>query len=187
MAVQLNRRRFTVTEFMQLTERGILSEDDRVELIDGEIIEMAAIGKRHMSCVNDTNLLLIERLGRTAIVSVQNPIVLTEHYSPEPDIAVLRPRTDRYRESYPTPEDVLLLIEVSESTLQYDRKVKLPQYARAGIPEVWIIDLDSRRVERYAEPSDDGYRIIKRLRRGQTVTSTILPALSLPVGDIIGE
>jgi Uma2 family endonuclease len=187
MAVQLNRRRFTVDEFMQLAERGILGEEDRVELINGEIIEMAAIGPPHAGCVNRTTRLIDRRLGDSVVLAGQNPVITSHYYMPQPDIAVLRPREDFYDRSHPTPDDILLLIEVSDTTLQFDRKVKLPQYAQAGIPEVWIIDLNGKRIERYSEPVDGTYRVVRRLRRGQTITSTILPALSLPVGDIIGE
>lgn len=187
MAVQLPRRRFTVTEFIQLAERGILAEDDRVELIDGEIIEMAAIGFRHAGCVNRTSRVLIRLLGDSAVVAGQNPVVLGEFYMPQPDIAVLHPRADDYFHGHPTPADVFFLIEISDTTLSYDRKVKLPLYARAGIPEVWIVDLGSNRIERHAEPVDGSYRLVKRMRRGQAITSIALPALTVRVDQIIPE
>ena len=187
MAVQLPRRRFTVTEFQQLAERGILRGDDRVELIDGEIIEMAAIGFRHASCVNRTNRVLIHLLGDDAIISGQNPVILSEYYMPQPDIAVLHARDDFYGTGHPTPADVFFLIEVSDTTLAYDRKVKLPLYAQADIPEVWIVDLGINRVERHAEPVDGAYRLVKRLKRGQGDRGDRLPALSVPVSEIIPE
>ena len=118
---RVTRRRFTVREYHRMAEAGILHEDDRVELIEGELIEMAAIGTRHFTCVNGLTRFLVRSVGDEAIVSVQNPVRLDEYGEPQPDLAVIRPRD--YRESLPTPEDVLLLIEVSDTTLAYDRGV----------------------------------------------------------------
>jgi Uma2 family endonuclease len=132
--MEVKRRRFTVHDYHRMGEAGILHEDDRVELIEGELVEMTAIGTRHFSCVNRLNRLLVMHVGDDAIVSVQNPVRLNEYNEPQPDLAVIRPRD--YKESLPMPEDVLLLIEVSDSTLAYDRGVKLTLYARAGIREV---------------------------------------------------
>ena len=133
-APEVVRRRFTVHDYHRMGEAGILHEDDRVELIEGEIVEMAAISTRHFACVNQLNRLLIRGVGDAAIVSIQDPVRLDECTEPQPDLTVLRLRD--YRESLPMPEDVLLLIEVSNTTLAYDRGVKLPLYARAGIREV---------------------------------------------------
>jgi Uma2 family endonuclease len=127
VAQEVVRRRFTVHDYHRMGEAGILHEDDRVELIEGEIVEMAAIGTRHFACVNQLNRLLVRSAGDVAIVSVQNPVRLDEHTEPQPDLTVLRVRN--CRESLPFPEDVLLLIEVSYTTLTYDRGVKLPLYA----------------------------------------------------------
>jgi Uma2 family endonuclease len=178
------RRRFTVHEYHRMGEAGILHEDDRVELTEGEIVEMAAIGTRHFSCVNGLNRLLVRDGGDTAIFSVQNPVRLDEHTEPQPDLAVLRTRD--YRRSLPGPEDVLLLIEVSDTTLPYDRRVKLPLYARAGIREVWIVDLAGEVLELYTDPSGDGYRSSKQARRGETVESTALTELALRVDAVLG-
>ena len=178
------RRRFTVHDYYRMGEAGILHEDDRVELIEGEIVEMAAIGTRHFSCVNGLNRLLVRDGGDTAIFSVQNPVRLDEHTEPQPGLAVLRTRD--YRRSLPGPEDVLLLIEVSDTTLPYDRGVKLPLYARAGIREVWIVDLAGEVLELYTDPSGDGYRSSKQARRGETVESTALTELALRVDAVLG-
>ena len=124
------------------------------------------------------------RMGEAAIVSVQNPVRLDEHTEPQPDLAVLRVRD--YRESLPMPEDVLLLIEVSDTTLPYDRGVKLPLYARAGIPGVWIVDLAGEVIERYTDPSGEGYRGVERARRGETVGSTTLPEIAFSVDTVLG-
>ena len=176
---QVTRRRFTVHEYHRMGEAGILHEDDRVELIEGEIVEMAAIGTRHFTCVNQLNRLLVRGVGDAAIVSVQNPVRLDEHTEPQPDLAVLRPRD--YRLSLPGPEGVLLLIEVSDTTLAYDRGVKLQLYARAGIPEVWIVDLAGALIERHTDPSSDGYRGLEQARRREKIESTALPGIALSV------
>ena len=181
---EVTRRRFTVHEYHRMGEAGILHEDDRVELIEGEIVEMAAIGTRHFSCVNGLTRLLVRGVDDAAIVSVQNPVRLDEHTEPQPDLAMLRVRD--YRESLPMPEDVLLLIEVSDTTLRYDRGVKLPLYARAGIREVWIVDLVGEVIEHYTDPSGNGYRGVERARRGETVASTALPEIAFSVDAVLG-
>jgi len=181
---QLIRRRFTVHDYHRMGEAGILHEDDRVELIEGEIVEMAAIGTRHFACVNGLTRLLIMNVGDEAIVSVQNPVRLNEHTEPQPDLTVIRPRD--YRLSLPVPEDVLLLIEVSDTTLAYDRGVKLPLYARAGIREVWIVNLPGETIERYTSPSADGYLRTDQKRRGQTLESIALPGLIPSVDEVLG-
>ncbi len=180
----VSRRRFTVHEYHRMGEAGILHEDDRVELIEGELIVMAAIGTRHFTCVNELNRFLVRGVGDEAIVSVQNPVRLDDHGEPQPDLTVIRPRD--YRESLPNPEDVLLLIEVSDTTLRYDREVKLPLYAGAGIREVWIVDLPGETVERHTEPSTDGYDLVQRVRRGDTLRPEALPALAVPVDAVFG-
>jgi Uma2 family endonuclease len=181
---EITRRRFTVHDYHRMGEAGILHEDDRVELIEGEIVEMAAIGTRHFTCVNGLTRLLVRGVGDAAIVSVQNPVRLDEHSEPQPDLAVLQTRD--YRESLPRPEDVLLLIEVSDTTLSYDRNVKLPLYARAGIPEVWIVDLAGETVERYTGPSGDSYRHVERARRGEEIRSAALPEPAFRVEAVLG-
>src|SRR5215210_1805691 len=181
---QLTRWRFTVHDYHRMGEAGILHEDDRVELIEGELVEMTAIGTRHFSCVNRLNRLLVMNVGDEAIVSVQNPVRLNEYTEHQPDLTVIRPRG--YRESLPMPEDVLLLIEVSDTTLAYDRGVKLPLYARAGIREVWIVDLPGETIGRHTDPSGEGYRRADRLRRGQTLESISLPSLTPSVDEVLG-
>jgi Uma2 family endonuclease len=181
---QLTRWRFTVHDYHRMGEAGILHEDDRVELIEGELVEMTAIGTRHFSCVNRLTRMLVMSVGDEAIVSVQNPVRLNEYTEPQPDLTVIRLRD--YRESLPGPEDVLLLIEVSDTTLAYDRGMKLPLYARAGIREVWIVDLPGETIERYTDPSEEGYRRADRLRHGQTLESISLPGLTPSVDEVLG-
>ena len=182
--MEVKRRRFTVHDYHRMGEAGILHEDDRVELIEGEIVEIAAIGTRHFSCVNRLNRLLVMTVGDEGVVSVQNPVRLNEHTEPQPDLAVIRPRD--YRESLPEPDDVLLLIEVSDATLAYDRGVKLPLYARAGIREVWIVDLAGETIGRHTDPSGDGYRRADQACRGQTLESIALPGLTPSVDAVLG-
>ena len=181
---ELTRRRFTVHDYHRMGEAGILHEDDRVELIEGEIVEMTAIGTRHFSCVNGLTRLLVVSVGDETIISVQNPVRLNEYTEPQPDLTVIRPRD--YRESLPGPEDVLLLIEFSDTTLAYDRGVKLPLYARAGIREAWIVDLSGETIGRHTDPSGEGYRRADRLRRGQTLESILLPGLTPSVDEVLG-
>ena len=128
-----------------MVDAGILAEDDRVELLEGDIVEMAPIGSRHAACVNRLNQLLSTRIAGPFIVAVQNPIRLGEFSEPQPDLAILRPRPDFYSESHPGPEDILLLVEVSDTSAEYDREVKVPAYGTAAIPEVWLVDLASGR------------------------------------------
>jgi Uma2 family endonuclease len=167
---QVTRWRFTVHDYHRMGEAGILQEDERVELIEGEIVEMAAIGTRHFSCVNR---MLVMGVGDAAVVSVQNPVRLNEHTEPQPDITVIRPRD--YTESLPVPDDVLLLMEVSDTTLPYDRNVKLPLYACAGIGEVWSVNLPAKTIEQYTDPSGDGYRRVDHKRGGQELQPAALP------------
>ena len=181
---QVTRWRFTVHDYHRMGEAGILHEDDRVELIEGEIVEMAAIGTRHFSCVNRLTRLLVMGVGEAAVVSVQNPVRLNEHTEPQPDITVIRPRD--YTQSLPVPEDVLLLVEVSDSTIAYDRNVKLPLYARAGIGEVWIVNLPARTIEQYTDPSGDGYRGVERKRGEHKLQPAALPDLILTADEILG-
>jgi Uma2 family endonuclease len=181
---QVTRWRFTVHDYHRMGEAGILHEDDRVELIEGELVEMAAIGTHHFSCVNRLNRLLVMSVGDEAIVSVQNPVRLNERTEPQPDLTVIRPRD--YAESLPFPEDVLLLIEVSDTTLAYDRNVKLPLYSRAGIGEVWIANLPAETIEQHTAPSANGYRHTEHKRRGQKLRPAALPNLTPTVDEIFG-
>lgn len=178
------RRRFTVDEYHRMAEAGILHEDDRVELVGGEIVEMSPIGGRHAACVREVNYLLGRQLGEELRVDVQSPVRLDEQEEPQPDLAVIR--TKQYGRSLPTPEDVLLLIEVADTSLAYDREVKLPLYALSGIAEVWLVDLNGGTIERHTEPSESGYRLVRRAGREDTLESAALPALAIPVGAVLG-
>ena len=186
MTAQLTRRRFTVDEYYRMAEAGILCEDDRVELIEGEIVEVAPIGSRHAACVDSLTQAFGERIAGRAILRVQNPVRLSARTEPEPDIVLARPRPDRYRQAHPGPEDVLLLIEVADTTLDYDRDVKLPLYAAAGIPEVWIFNLVHERLEVYREPAEGRYQVRTVHGHGAVVAPQALPDLAIEVSAILG-
>jgi Uma2 family endonuclease len=179
------RRLFTSAEYHAMAEAGILSEDERVELIAGEIVRMAPIGSRHAGCVKRLNGRL-SRLGERALVSVQDPIALSPSHEPEPDLALLHPRADDYAQSHPAPSDIFLVIEVADFSVEYDRDVKIPLYARAGIPEAWLVDLIQRAVEVYREPSGDRYRDVQILRSGDSLYPQAFPDFELTVDAILG-
>lgn len=180
----LARKLFTVEDYHRMGEAGILHEDDRVELIEGEIVEMTPIGTRHASSVRKLNQLLSKQVGDEFFVDVQNPISLDERNEPQPDLMIIRARD--YRESLPTPEDALLLIEVSDTTLAYDKDVKLPLYARSGVWEVWIVDIGGETIERHTEPSGEIYRHTEKARRGEKLESVALPSMAISVDAVLG-
>jgi Uma2 family endonuclease len=182
MATHPYPHRFTVHDYHRMAEAGILTEDDRVELIDGEIVEMSPIGWQHALCVTLLTQLLSTHLGVDALVSVQNPVRLSEHHEPEPDISVLKPD---YGSRTPAPDDLILLMEVVDTALSYDRGRKLPLYARAGIPEAWIVDLQVEALERHTDPSGGAYRITMRVGRGKEIESLALPGLVLRVDEVV--
>jgi Uma2 family endonuclease len=186
MAVQVLRHRFTVEEYHRMGEAGIFSEEDRVELMEGEIVETAPIGSPHAGTTDYLHDTLSQMLGNRARVRAQSPIVLVPDSEPLPDIAVLRYRSDFYRGGHPRPEDIFFLIEVSDTTGEFDRTVKLPVYGRAGIPEVWIVDLAAQCVEVYVGPSPHGYERMQRFSRGQVVSPQAFPDLELAVDEILG-
>lgn len=183
MSVQVAKRPFTVDEYYRMAESGILTEHDHVELINGEILAMSPIGSHHAGCVKRLNNILSTHLKENAIVSVQDPIYIDQYSEPEPDIAVLKPRSDFYTQHHPVPQDVLLIIEVSDITLKYDREVKLPLYAKAGIPEVWIVNLVEDRIEIYTQPAQDLYKQQRIYKKEDTLT---LLDQTFSAGDILG-
>ena len=184
-ALNLPVRRFTVAEYYAMAEAGILTEDDRVELIDGVIVEMAPVGSRHLGCVNCYTRELSEAVGRRAIVQVQSPVRLDDNTEPQPDVVLLRYQADGYASGHPGPRDVLLLIEVADSSVGYDRNEKLPRYARAGIPEVWLTLLPEDVVEAHTEPTDNGYRVTRRFRAGDVLRPGCFEDIEIPVAAIL--
>ncbi|MCI0396492.1 MAG: Uma2 family endonuclease [Chloroflexi bacterium] len=179
------RRLFTTAEYDQMIAAGILTEDDRVELIQGEIIVMSPLGSRHAACVSRLNWLFSRGLGEAAIVRVQDPIHLDERSEPEPDVALVQPRPDFYAQAHPEPEDVLLIVEVADTSLAYDRQVKIPLYARAGVGEVWLVNLNDHTMTVYRRPTLAGYSETTRFRPGQSLSPQAFPGLALDVTAIV--
>ena len=179
------RHRVTVDEFHKMGEAGVFMEDDRVELIDGEMVDMAPIGSRHASVVKRLNNLLATLAPGRAIVSAQDPLRLAPHSEPEPDIMLLKPRADFYSEAHPDAQDVLLLIEVCDTTVHYDREVKLPLYARHGVVEVWLIDLEARTVEICCTPqTETGEYAERKAYSGGSVAPRTLPDCCVVVEEL---
>lgn len=186
MSVQLQKHYFNVDEYYRMAEVGLLSPDDRVELIEGEIVEMSPIGKTHGGTVKRSNRLLNRELGDAVVVSVQDPIHLNDFSEPQPDLALLKPRKDFYSHSHPTPDDVLVVIEVADTSVNYDRNVKLPLYARAGIPEAWLMVLQKDVIEVHSQPRNGKYQKVQRLKRGKTLVSPTIPTFECKVEDLLG-
>jgi Uma2 family endonuclease len=177
---------FTVGEYERMGETGIFSPDARVELIEGEIIEMSPTGSRHAACVKLLSKTLNQQVGDNAIISTQDPIRLSDLSEPQPDIAVLRFRQDFYRRRHPGPDDVLVVIEVADTTVHYDRYVKIPLYARAGIGEALLFSLPDDRLEYFAKPEIGVYQVNRILNRGERFESTSVPGLTLDIETILG-
>lgn len=178
-------RRFSVRDYYRMAETGILQPDERVELIEGEIIAMSPIRVRHAACVNKLNALFSAKAKSRWIVSPQNPVDLNPYSEPEPDITVLRFDKDFYAGGHPTPKDVLLLIEVADTTLGFDRGRKLPLYARDGIAEVWIVNLSDEVVEVYRGPQGETYLERRQFGRGENVAPGAFPEIEFPVAKIL--
>ena len=183
--VQLPLRRFTVEEYYAMAEAGILTEDDRVELIDGVIVEIAPVGSRHVGVVNGYTRALTEAVKRRAVVQVQSPIRLDDGTEPQPDIVLLQERPDLYASGHAGPQDILLVIEVADTSVGYDRNEKLPRYARAGIPEVWLTILPDRVIEAHTEPADGRYAVRRIFAPGDTISPDCFPDIALSVDEIL--
>jgi Uma2 family endonuclease len=169
-------------------EAGILGEDDRVELIEGEIVEMTPIGSRHAATVARIQHLFSTRLGDRAVVWGQNPLLLVRQVSePQPDVMLLAPRLDFYAAALPEPPDVRLLVEVADSSLAYDRRTKIPLYARAGVAEVWLVDLEAGRVEVHRGPGTSGYADVRSPAPDERVAPLAFPDVALAVADLLGR
>jgi Uma2 family endonuclease len=179
----VTRRPITVTEYHRMGEVGILSDRDRVELIEGELIAMSPIGSYHQGTVNQLTYSLVQAVGERAIVAVQGPVRLDDFSEPEPDFALLRPRPDFYRDRHPLASDVLLLIEVADTSLNYDRAVKRTLYARHGISELWIIDLNAGEIEVCRQPGA-GYAAITRVGRDGVLEPELLPGVCIQAATL---
>ena len=179
--------KLSTSEYHRMIAAGILQEDDRLELVKGELIDMAPIGHRHSGLSNA----LIELLGfptrGRATTSVQNPVWLDQHSEPQPDFALLRYQADRYQNRLPSATEVLLLVEIADASLRYDRKVKVPLYASHGIPEYWIVNLPERKIEVYREPDPETgrYREVREISAG-TLAPAAFPDVAVSLADLLG-
>lgn len=169
-----------------MAESRILTEDSRVELVEGELIEMTPIGSRHAACVDRLNRLFSQRVGEAAIVRVQNPISLGRHSELQPDLVLARPKPDFYAEAHPGPEAILLVVEVAETSAGVDREVKVPLYAQAGILEVWLVSLAHGSIEIYRDPASTGYREVRSVGPGVALSPLALPQIVLPTESVLG-
>ena len=186
MQTEATRKWFTVDDYYRMGETGILGENDRTELIEGEIIEMSPIGDPHMLSVNRATMIFARGIGAKAVASVQNPAFMDQFNLPQPDVVLIRPREDFYGGGKPYPEDVVLLIEISDSSLRFDRKVKVPIYARSGIREVWIVDLQNSAIHVHREPKDKGYLSVETKGRDEVVSPQAFPDFAIKVSELLG-
>jgi Uma2 family endonuclease len=186
MSVAIARHQFTVDDYHRMAEAGILRDDSRVELIDGEIVDMSPIGQKHQSCVDALAILAFEARGSSGIVvRVQGSLRLNQQAEPQPDLVLLRPSPDIYRQRVAEPADVLLVVEVSDTTFMYDRNVKIPLYARNGIPEAWIVDINGHRVLVFREPLAGEYRQVSEARAGEQLIPVAFPQWTVDVGQLL--
>ena len=184
LTVPLPRRRFTVDEYERMATAGIIAAGERVQLLDGEIIQMAPIGPPHASTVDRINKLLVRLAGDTAVVRVQNPIVIHPYSEPEPDFVVARVSPESYRAAHPEPDDVLLVVEVADSSFGIDRAVKAPIYARAGIGRYWLVDVARGRVLVYADPTPSGYAQVDEVSGSAVLDAGMLGTVT--AADLLG-
>jgi Uma2 family endonuclease len=185
MQVETIKKLFTVDEYYRMAEAGILKPEDRVELIDGEIIEMSPIGQRHFGAVNRATRVFITVLGSRAVVHAQGPLRLSNYTEPEPDVVLLKPRADDYSGKFPTADDAFLVLEIAETSLSYDRKVKVPRYAAAGIPEVWIENLKDDVLLIYRNLVGAAYSTSLVLGRGESVSLVTLPDVVFSIDNLL--
>ena len=178
--------RWDVASYLALVTAGIIDEDERVELLDGEIIQMAPIGNPHQAAVDILNRTFVTVLGERAIVRVQGSFVLSRVSMPQPDVLLLAPRRDFYRHGSPAPDDVLLVVEVSDSSLHYDLSRKVPAYAAGGVAEAWVINLPEGRIEIFGSPGRQGYQHQRAAHPGESVSPSAFPDLVVSVEDVVG-
>jgi Uma2 family endonuclease len=176
--------RLTVEQYYKMAEVGILKEDQRTELIEGEIIEMSAIGTKHAICVSNLSEILTLRTIQIAHVRQQNPVHLSDRSEPQPDIALVKRPSSLYVDCHPKAADIFLLIEVSDSTLKYDREIKIPLYAKAGIPEVWIANIEEQVFEVYKSPNQDHYEQVKLYGKGELIPMSMFADIAIAVDEI---
>jgi Uma2 family endonuclease len=186
MRIEVEKKRFTVHEYHRMCETGIIGFEERTELIDGEIIKMTSPSTRHVACANRANSFFSETFGRRAIVSIQNPLFLNLYNEPQPDVVVLKPQADFYKSTRFTPEHVFFVVEISESSLAFDRKVKLPRYADCGTPELWIEDLKHDVLLVFRDLEAASYKTSLTLHRGEFISPLAFPDARFKVEDLLG-
>ena len=184
MSAKVEKHLFTIKDYHQMIETGILSKKDHVELIEGEILEMSPIGSRHASMVDRLNRIIDRQVGDSAIVRVQSPVIMNDSSEPQPDISVVRYQEDFYEYGHPQPQDIFLIIEISDSTTIYDRDIKVPLYASSGIQELWLFDLTNQIVDVYTNPAFDRYNLIQRQNRNSILLLPSIPTIRIDLSSI---
>jgi Uma2 family endonuclease len=174
----------SAAEYLRMGEAGVFAPEARLELIEGEIIEMAPIGSPHAGCVNKLTRLFVQRGGDAAVVAVQNPVIVSNLSVPQPDLALLKPRADAYASSHPQAADVYLVVEVADTTLGFDLGRKASLYARCGIAELWVVDVNARAIHVFREPGGNGYGETLRAGSGDGVACLALPAIMVEVAEL---
>jgi Uma2 family endonuclease len=187
MPVAVTRRRFTADDYQRMGQAGILRREDRVELIDGEIVTMTPIGPRHCDSVDRANRAFVMKAGDSAIVRVQGSVRLDFYTEPEPDLVLLRPRPDFYSSAHPGPADILLIVEIAETSIDYDRDVKSRVYAQSGVQEYWLADLNENVLTAYSVPEGGTYRNTRPYARGQSLAPQLLPECVVSTEDLLSE
>lgn len=180
----LPRHKLTVEDYHTMAKAGILDEDSRVELIEGELIDMAPIGSQHASVVSILTEIAVSQCRGKALVSPQNSLRLSPHDEPQPDLMLLKRRADSYRYALPTAEDVLLLVEIADTTIERDRQIKCPLYARHSIAEFWLVNVAKETLEIYREPETEGYGRMLRCKKSETVSPLLLPDVKIALADL---
>ena len=186
METEVAKKLFTVDEYYRMGEAGIFHPEARLELIEGEIIEMSPVGDRHIACVNRANALFTARLAGKVMVSVQNPVRLSRYTEPQPDILLARPRDDYYAGKRISPGDTLLVVEISDTTVRYDRNRKMPLYAKSGVPEVWIENLQEDVILVYRNPGPETFSTSLVFHRGESLSLTAFPEIVFKVDELLG-
>ena len=185
MAIEISKRLFDVRDYYRMAEAGILQEGDKVELIEGEVLAMSPIGSPHSAAIDRAARALMKLSGDAAIVRIQGPVRLDDYNEPQPDIALLRPKKDFYAAGHPSPPDILLIVEIAQSSLQFDQTIKLRLYGRAGVPEYWVSDIQHDRLFAYSDFEADSYRTIRELHRGDFIAPKLLPERQIPVDSLL--
>ena len=187
METEVIKKRFTVDEYHRMGDAGIFGPEERTELIDGEIIQMSPIGQRHAGRVNRATAVFVKAFGERAVVSPQNPVQLSDWTEPQPDIVVFKPRSDFYENKRPVSDDVLLVMEVSDTTLRFDMKIKLPHFAAAGVCELWIQDLNAGVLHVFRDPAEKNYKASLQLKPGDSISPLAFPDIRISIDDLLGS